>query len=94
MIEIASKSTEIQSNWYDGKLYCFSLNINGKTGWRLPTMTELCEIDISTNDFDGDFYWSSNEDSSLVAWAKHFDYGLREDIPKNYECYVRAVRDI
>jgi hypothetical protein len=24
----------------EAKLYCFSLNINGKTGWRLPTSVE------------------------------------------------------
>lgn len=27
----------------EAKLYCFSLNINGKIGWRLPTVYE-CEI--------------------------------------------------
>jgi hypothetical protein len=39
--EIAPKETEIRANWYDAKLYCFSLNIDGKTGWRLPTDREF-----------------------------------------------------
>jgi hypothetical protein len=25
---------------HDGMLYCFSLNINGKTGWKIPTHNE------------------------------------------------------
>jgi hypothetical protein len=42
--EIAPKSTETKLNWNDARLYCFSLNIDGKTGWRLPTNDELHEI--------------------------------------------------
>lgn len=38
--EIAPKSTEVKLNWDDAKLYCFSLAIDGKTGWRLPTVRE------------------------------------------------------
>ena len=59
--EIAPKSTEIQANWYDAKLYCFSLDIDGKTGWRMPTKEELNEIYQSENDFVGGTYWSSTE---------------------------------
>lgn len=42
--EIAPKYTETKLNWWDAKLYCFSLNDRGKTGWRLPTKEELGEM--------------------------------------------------
>lgn len=42
MIEYAPTETEIYTDSYhDAKLYCFSLNIDGKVGWRLPTSAEL-----------------------------------------------------
>ena len=38
-IEIAPKSDSHMS-YNDAILYCFSLNIDGKIGWRLPTLDE------------------------------------------------------
>ena len=29
----------------DAKLYCFSLNIDGKIGWRLPSVEEFTLVD-------------------------------------------------
>ena len=69
--EIAPKSTEIELNWYDAKLYCFSLNVDGITGWRLPTIEELEAIHKSDNDFGFNWYWSADESSSTHA----FNYG-------------------
>ena len=59
--EIAPKSTEIQSNWDDARLYCFSLDIGGKTGWRLPTIDEL---QGKRRTFDLDF-----DDNSVWVWT-------------------------
>ena len=44
--------TEYQQvmSYSDANLYCFSLNIDGKTGWRLPTIDELGELYKQTND--------------------------------------------
>jgi hypothetical protein len=90
--EIAPKSTEIQANWDDAKLYCFSLNIDGKTGWRLPTKEELNEIYQSKNDFVG-YYWSSTEYSGNSAWGQGFFDGYQGDDGKNVGgYYVRAIR--
>lgn len=76
--EIAPKSTEIQANWNEARIYCFALNIDGKIGWRLPTKEELNEIYRSDNDFRTDgYYWYSDE-----------------DYPKPYRLFVRPVRDI
>jgi hypothetical protein len=36
--EIAPKETEIQANWGDARLYCFALNIDGKTD---PVINQL-----------------------------------------------------
>jgi hypothetical protein len=94
--EIAPKSTEIVSNWDDARLYCFALNIDGKTGWRLPTKEELNEIYESKNDFDKDWYWSSTEFNSSNVWYQNFYDGNKyKGRNKNYgDIYVRAVRDI
>jgi hypothetical protein len=41
MIELSPIETETFTNSFDAaKLYCFSLNVDGKIGWRLPTQEE------------------------------------------------------
>jgi hypothetical protein len=46
----------------DARLYCFSLNIDGKTGWRLPTKEELIRI-LSTHDTENyTLYWAQEDD--------------------------------
>lgn len=93
--EIAPKTSEIQANWYDAKLYCFSLNIDGKIGWRLPTKEELTVIYESQNDLVGNGYWSSTECDGNDAWVQGMRYGHQANGSKN--CggyYVRAIRDL
>ena len=52
MIEIAPKEYEFEMKSYDeAKLFCFSLNVDGKVGWRLPTKDELKVIYERDNDF-------------------------------------------
>jgi hypothetical protein len=91
--EIAPKSTEIQANWYDARLYCFALNIDGKTGWRLPSKEELNEIYESENDFRKTYYWSSTEYGGNYAWNQGMSLGSQRSSNKNYGgYYVRATR--
>lgn len=92
--EIAPKETEIQANWDDARLYCFSLNIEGKTGWRLPTKEELNEIYESDNDFEKSYYWSSTEYTGYGAWSQYFNNGYQSNFSvKNYgDRFVRAIR--
>ena len=91
--EIAPKSTEIQSNWHNAIAYCDSLNIGGKTGWRLPTKEELNEIYQSENDFEYDWYWSSTEYNDNDAWLQTFNGGVQSNYGKNYGgYYIRAIR--
>jgi hypothetical protein len=92
--EIAPKSTETKLNWNDARLYCFSLNIDGKTGWRLPNKEELNEIYYSENDFEKRWYWTSTEYDGSYVWG-HMgqDYGRGID-GKNSVNHVRAIRDL
>jgi hypothetical protein len=39
-IEIAPEEYHIRCTYQEAILYCFTLNINGKTGWKLPTFEE------------------------------------------------------
>ena len=90
--EIAPKSTEVRLNWEDARLYCFSLNIDGKTGWRLPTKEELNEIYESENYFVTSGYWSSLEFSTSEVWIQAFYTGLQRPCYKTNHFFVRAVR--
>lgn len=92
--EIAPKSTEVELNWDDSRLYCFTLIIDGKTGWRLPNIAELYEIYQSENDFEKQWYWSTNEDVSDYPLVKLFSDGNNYNIEKNGKVYVRAIRDL
>lgn len=38
--ELAPEEFHIKLSLEEAQLYCFSLNIDGKTGWRLPTYNE------------------------------------------------------
>ena len=91
-IEIAPKSTETRLKWDDARLYCFSLNIDGKTGWRLPTKEELNEIFESYNDFEKRVYWSSTENNGGGAWGQGFFKGYQYASGKGSGSYVRAIR--
>jgi hypothetical protein len=92
--EIAPKSTEIQANWDDTRLYCFLINIDGKIGWRLPTIEELSKIyTIRDYGFTRDSYWSSSVDNhSKKYWVLNCNVGYQ------YVGYgihsVRLVRDL
>jgi hypothetical protein len=44
MIEIAPEKYWKHLQFDEAKLYCFSLNINGKIGWRLPTHSEYMKF--------------------------------------------------
>jgi hypothetical protein len=98
--EIAPKSTEVQATLDEAKMYCFSLELDGKVGWRLPTKYELIKIYRIDNDFEKDWYLSSTEfyvDSIfMVPFYDGIAGGRAEANMKDFTVprYVRAVRDI
>ena len=93
--EIAPKSTEIKASWDDARMYCFSLNIDGKTGWRLPSKEELKSIHQSAvSDYELDLYWSSREYKDNSAWFQSFSTGGHGYTRKDDYVWVRAIRDL
>ena len=101
--EIAPKSTEIQTNWFDARLYCFSLNIDGKTGWRLPTMNELFYITeyMPLFHMTSGLHWSSQKSMHGCAHAMYYSGGGADTTNCSSHTYtigsslyVRAVRDL
>lgn len=100
--EIAPKSTEMQTNWEDAKLYCFALNIDGKTGWRLPTLKELFYISEYMPLFHmaSALHWSNQKSIQGCALAMHYSVEDGSTICSSHtytigsSLYVRAVRDL
>jgi hypothetical protein len=63
--------------------------------WRMPTKFELNEMylqKVAIGGFANNFYWSSTEFDSNVAWVQFFGNGLRSSNDKDGADYVRAVR--
>ena len=93
--EIAPQEYEIKVNWYDAKLYCFTLTIDGKTGWRLPTVEELKLFYAQENDLKG-WYWSADEYDDDRAYDAIFLTVLTAEYSPENKYYdgniVRPVR--
>ena len=63
--------------------------------WHLPSKNELSWLYEQKSVVGGiayNFYWSSTEGSSTIAWAQSFDNGLQFDYGKLNTFRVRAVR--
>lgn len=97
-IEIIDKIYERKLNWYDGKLYCELLTIDGKNDWRLPTIEELVDISYSATDFKPVCYWSSSivgiNDRGLAMYREFNKNGLMGYNNFGAKYYIRPVRTI
>jgi hypothetical protein len=80
----------------EAKMYCFSLTINGKTGWRLPSVEELKQIYFTPyNGFVKSSYWTSSVCKyskkifvmNLLTGKPYHDYNT------HYVRPVRALKD-
>ena len=85
-------------NWQDAMNYAASLNLGGKTGWRLPVRQELivlysspCKSQMSVVPL---FYWTSVTfyDHKSYAQRVNFSTGIVVVGAKFGSNYVRAVR--
>jgi hypothetical protein len=100
-MEAAPASTEFQANWNNAVRRCESLNVNGISGWRLPTKEELNAMyhQLYKKGHGGFFskhYWSSSDFNqyyfSDYVSTQNFDDGRQGGNSKNSERSVRAVR--
>jgi hypothetical protein len=64
MIEIAPPEYHIICTYDESIWYCFSLNINGKTGWRLQTVEEWTNRKSAYG-----WYLERYEESNALNWA-------------------------
>lgn len=91
--------------WDEAKLYCFALNIDGKIGWRMPSMLELHSFreemiySVSPVYPKPNRYWSKAEhpDYSQCIWVAvqfdtftHTTWSGKDD----NNILVRPVRDL
>jgi len=61
----------------EARLYCFSLNINGKVGWRVPEPDELMYM-LEAKIYDPDTYAVSNSKTIVDPVWKTYDYKTGE----------------
>ncbi len=81
----------IKATWDEARMYCFALNIGGKTGWRLPTIAELHEM-LSRGLIEPGNYWSSEvTTNNHIKYVSPFStrFGVNE-----YQLGVYPVRDL
>ena len=74
MIEVAPIEYHPLLNRDEAIMYCFSLNIDGKTGWRLPTFEEY-STDALTGHNGG---WSTDDAQNPSFVLKWFCYPVRD----------------
>ena len=83
-----------------------TFNEGGYTDWYVPAAGQLYEFyssrtainealtAISGTVFTSTNYWSSSEEEAIYAWYVHFGYDNVSIRDKNFDYYVRFVRDI
>jgi len=91
-------------SWTEALKYARSLELDGKKGWRLPSVRELDslldrskyrpEVRAEVPFRDELSYWSSTtfEDNTANAWIIMFDGAYVLSYPKTNKYYVRCVR--
>ena len=73
---------------------CGDLVLNGYSDWYLPSKDELNQLltnQTAIGDVTHNFYWSSSEYSTALAWWSSFDFNIGPQW-KSFIGYVRAVR--
>ncbi len=90
-------ATVDSKDWNEASSYAASLSLDGKTGWRLPTIEELrklynSECKTSVVMYNGP-YWSATPGATAdTARTLNFDNGVEEDAKKTQPYNMRAVR--
>jgi hypothetical protein len=93
-------------NWYSALSHCYTLEIGGRKGWRLPTIEELASlVDTSQaaptlpashpfTNVQSFFYWSATTSATLTstAWGVFFSNGNVVFDVKSDSIFVWCVR--
>jgi len=80
--------------WYDAKIACENFVSEGFADWFLPNREQLNQLyqqRIAVGNFDENYYWSSTEQSSDIAWNQNF---FVSDQYKYYKANVAQVRPV
>ena len=99
MIEIAPLDFwRYELDWDEARFYCFSLNINGKTGWRLPTVDELTYLMRDDSGVPYRFKWVWTTDLDDDGDPMQLDLGdftpMGQEKAETYAVWVYPVRDL
>lgn len=91
--------------WMNACANCYDKEIDGRKGWRLPTIEELASLVDTTQSGPclpsghpfldvqiSTFYWSSTSHGANYAWRIRFTNGSVVHYDKNYEFYYWCVR--
>ena len=93
--EVATSNATAFVDWTTAVTACPS-------GWRLPTVRELCLIYALKNELTSAhlpsgilaYGWAGTTVNSDTAWSVYFDDGSVRSDPKASPCFVRCVRDL
>jgi len=79
-LEAAPPDFEFEANWNSANSMVKLLNINGVTGWRLPTRDELTFMYLNLKQkgvggFSNNMYWSSSEEHNVLTFTMYINFG-------------------
>jgi hypothetical protein len=95
----------VTMSWQSAIDTCEALTLGGFDDWRLPNVNELENlvddtrrnpaIDVSFQNTTSNYYWSSTSYVGYLnaAWVVGFHSDYQHNDNKNYNRYVRCVRD-
>jgi len=103
-LEAAPAEFEFEANWNSATDVVRLLNINGITGWRLPTRDELSFMYLNLKqkglgEFGNHTYWSSTEERNILTITMYHNFGNgivfgADRLGRSLISYkVRAVRE-
>ncbi len=99
-------TSDTTCTWINAVAICYTLELGGRKGWRMPTVDELATLIDSTSsnpalpighsftNVKSSLYWSSTTGASntLYVWVVYFHDGYIGGNAKTDSWYVRAVR--
>ena len=75
-------------------VYCYSLNIDGKVGWRLPTIPELQELGRGDYDIDGSLWLNCRDNDHGCIFHLQFNGIITAEHDQDRLAVARPVRTI